>query len=335
MGDVDHTATADDASEKFLTLSDGRTLAYSDNGDRTSSTMVIFLHGLFGVGRADHVLGVFKEKKYHIVNPTLPGFGLSSPRDKTVPYAVAITRTMTALIDHLHPNDPNLRIYVGGGSYGTVPAQILYGLPFDVFPYGRNIVGCLLGAPCSPFKYDKNYTQGMTWTNWISVGPPSQILPFNLIQRLAAKGVEFKVTSVEKAEGLLRKMLFDTATEAEKAAFAAWKEREGIPDGQWERKMAENMMKSFATTWDGFIETSDVLHSDWGFAPNLLDEEHTTRPLMIVASTKDPLGPHMATWMSENYKNSTLKWLDGGHIAGAYAMNELYEELFEKVERVD
>ena len=329
---MSNDASDSNSMEKFLTLSDGRTLAYSDNGDPTSSTMVIFLHGLFGVGRANHLLGILKEKGYHIVNPTLPGFGLSSPRDKTIPFAVTIARTITALIDHLHPNDPNLRLYIGGGSYGTVPAQILYGLPFDVFPYGRKIVGCILLAPLSPFKYDKNYTEGMVWTNWISVGPPSQIVPFRIVQRLTAKAIGFKATSVEKAEQLLRKMLFDTAKDAEKAAFLAWKEREGIPDGQWERNMAENMVKSFSNTWDGFMETSDVLHSDWGFAPNLLDEEHTARPLMIVASTSDPLGPHMATWMGENYRNSTLKWLDGGHIAAAYAMSDLWKELFEKVE---
>ncbi|KAL0571796.1 hypothetical protein V5O48_010170 [Marasmius crinis-equi] len=321
-----------DSNEKLLTLPDGRTLAYDDNGDRSSSTMIVFLHGLFGIGRADRVLEPFRDKGYHIVNPTLPGFGLSSPRDKSVPYAVAFSRAITALVDHLHPNDPNLRIYLAGGSYGTVPAQILYGLPFDVFPYGRNIVGCMLLAPLSPFKYDKEYTKGMIWSNWISVGPPSQIIPFHLIQRLMVMGVGMKVNTVEKAEGLLRKMLFDTATETEKAAFAVWREREGLSEGQWERTMAENMMKSFSTTWDGFMEGADVLHSDWGFVPNQLDKEHVKRPLMIVASESDPLGPHMATWMGENYKNSTLKWLDGGHIAGTYALTDLWREMFAKVE---
>ncbi|KAG7097438.1 hypothetical protein E1B28_004783 [Marasmius oreades] len=321
------------SSEKFLTLPDGRTLAYADSGNRTSPTIVFFFHGLFGIGRSDHTTETFRESGFHIVTPTLPGFGLSSPRDKTIPYAVALSQTITALIDHLHPNEPNLRIYLGGGSYGTVHAQMLYGLPFDVFPYGKNIVGCMLLAPLSPFKYDTQYTKGMIWSNWIGVGPPSQIVPFHLLQRLTAKAIGMKVNSVDKAEDFLRKMLFDTASEAEKASFLAWKEREGIADGQWERKMAENMVKSFATTWDGFLEASDVLHSDWGFEPKHLDEEHIKRPLVVVASSSDPLGPHMAIWISENYKNSTLKWLDGGHIAATYAMNDLWKEMFVEVER--
>ncbi|KAF9266207.1 alpha/beta-hydrolase [Marasmius fiardii PR-910] len=324
--------SSSDELEKFLTLPDGRTLAYADSGNRASPTIVIFFHGFFGIGRSGFTMEAFRESGFHIVTPTLPGFGLSSPRDKTLPYAVYLSRTITALIDHLHPNEPNLRIYMSGGSYGTVPAQILYGLPFDVFPYGKNIVGCMILAPLSPFRHDVEYTKGMTWTNWVGVGPPSQLVPFHLLQRLVAKAIGMKIKTVDKAEAFLRKTLFETATEAEKASFLAWKEREGIPEGQWERKMAENMVKSFATTWDGFYEGSDVLHSDWGFDPRLLDEEHTKRPLMAVASSSDPLGPHMATWINENYPNSTLKWLDGGHIAATYVMSDLWRELFTQVE---
>ena len=70
----------------------------------------------------------------------------------------------------------------------------------------------------------------------------------------------------------------------------------------------------------------------WGFEPKNLDEEHNKRPLMIVAATGDPLGSHMPNWLKENYRNSTLTWLEGGHISAAYSMSALWAELFDKVE---
>ena len=38
--------------DKTLSLPDGRTLAYADSGNTSSTTVVLFLHGAFGVGDA-------------------------------------------------------------------------------------------------------------------------------------------------------------------------------------------------------------------------------------------------------------------------------------------
>ncbi|KAK7036413.1 hypothetical protein VNI00_011610 [Paramarasmius palmivorus] len=320
-----------DTSEKLLDLPDGRKLAYCENGDPNSTTVVIFLHGLFGVGRADRQMPAWRDAGVHTVVPTLPGFGNSSDRPKSIPYAVSLAQDISALLGHLHPDEANLRIYVGGGSYGTVGAQILYGLPFDIFPYGKNIVGTMLLAPLSPFRHDKEYTKGMTWQNWFGVGPPSQLLPFQLLQRVMSLVISMKLNTVEKADVFLRGMLFDKASPEEREAFVQWRSREGIAEGQFERELAENAVKSIRN-WSGFFEAADVLHSDWGFEPSKLDEEHCKRPILIVASKDDPLGPHMASWLAENYKNSQLKWTAGGHISATWEMDGIWRTFMQGID---
>ncbi|KAJ7634918.1 Alpha/Beta hydrolase protein [Roridomyces roridus] len=315
-------------TEQYLTLKDGRTLAYEEAGDKSSSLLIIFFHGVFGVGAAPiRESPVFLEKKVHHITPTLAGWGYSSPRPTSESYTTVLASDMTELIQHLHPNDPKLRIYVAGGSYGTIPAQMLYGASFDIFPLGRNIAGCLLAAPFSPFRYHKDYTRSMTMSNYLSVGPPSRWIPFNFLQRAAVFGLSQKFNTVEKAEVFLRQLLF-SGPEEEQAAFARWRESGGIPEGAFERQMAKNMLKSIEKTWSGFIEVADVLHSDWGFCPNLLDEAHTKeRPMLIAASKDDDLGPYMAEWLKENYRNSALKWVPGKHISTLYEMDNLWGEL--------
>ena len=111
--------------EKYLELSDGRTLAYAEAGNSSSSTLVIYMHGMFTVGRASDSK-VLMERDIHYISPTLPGWGTSSPRrNKDKSFALGLVSDITALIDHLHPHDLNLKIYVAGGSFGTVPAQML------------------------------------------------------------------------------------------------------------------------------------------------------------------------------------------------------------------
>ncbi|KAK0500162.1 Alpha/Beta hydrolase protein [Armillaria luteobubalina] len=284
-----------EALEKDLTLPDGRRLAYADIGNPTSSLVIVFYHGAF-----------------ILLRPLFPDGGTSDPHPQNLSYPTCVTSDFTALINHLRPNDDNLRIYVGGGSFGTVPAQIIYGASFDVFPLGRNIVGCLILSPFSPFKWDKEYRKGMTWQNYISVGPPSQWVPFRIVPRLLAAALSSQMDTVEKAEALIRKILFDKADETEREAFAKWRKQNGIAEGQLEREFAENAKCSLSKTRE--------------------DEEHSKRPLLIIASTGDELGPDMAKWLVSNYANSKLEWVQGGHIAALYEMDGIWKRFVEEVE---
>ncbi|KAF9047345.1 Alpha/Beta hydrolase protein [Panaeolus papilionaceus] len=316
--------------DKFFQLPDNSTIVYQDIGDATSSTIVLFFHGAFGVGHAPVLHGILQEKGIHYIAPTLPGWGQSTPRDSKLPYNVCIANMTTALIQHLHPNDSNLKIYIGGGSFGTVPAQVLYGAPFDIFPYGRQIAGCFILAPFSPYKHHPNQSKFMTFQNWISVGPPSQIVPFRLVPRAIFSIMRGKLQTEEKAEVFLRELLFDTMKEEEKAAYAQWRERNGSKEGDLEKSMARNMVKSIAHSSEGCLEMADAIHSDWGFDPSTLDEEHNKRPILIVTSAGDTMAPDgMAIWLKDHYKNSYLEKVEGGHIAALFHMEELWKKLFE------
>jgi len=316
--------------EKYLELSDGRTLAYADTGDPSSSCLVIFFHGVFGVGSAPQLQPFLMDKNVHYVAPTLAGWGTSSPRKKDVPYHVNLASDITQLINHLHPHDLNLKIYIAGGSYGTVPAQMLYGAPFDVFPYGRDMVACLLMAPFSPFKLHKEYAKGLDTQSYISVGPPSQSIPFKIIPRMTAAFMKSKMTSVDKCEIFIRQTLFDPMGPEEKAKFREYREENNKKEGEVERSFAENVYRSVQETWDGFFEVSDTIHCDWGFSPASLDDQHNQRPILIVSSAEDTLAPNaMAKWLAANYKNAHLRSINGGHLAALFHLNDLWKQLFE------
>lgn len=317
--------------DKFLELPNGRTLAYQDIGDASGSIVVLFFHGNIGVGNASIVHPVFQEKCVHFIAPTLPGWGRSTPRDSKEPYDVCIATSISTLLDTLHPNDPNLKIYVSGGSFGTVPAQILYGASFDLFPYGRQIAGCLIYAPFSPPKYHLEQSKLMTFPNWVSVGSPSQMVPYRLVQRLILSCIiRGKVRTADKAEALVRELFFDSMNEGERAVYEQWKEKHILQEGELERSVAQDMVKSISYSGEGFLEMADAIHSDWGFNPDALDEDHNQRPILIVTSSGDTMAPEgMAIWLNRHYKNSHLERVEGSHIAAYFHLDELWRKMFE------
>ena len=321
--------------DQLLPLPNNRTLAYTTSGDPTSTTVVIFFHGVFGVGRTSSKsqAKVLEAKGVHNVSPTLPGWGLSSSRPKGVPYAVALAGDIAALLDHLYPSKPALRIYVAGGSYGTVPAQMIYGLPSTIFPYAPYVAGCLLLAPFSPFKYHHGYAKTLSLPNYVAVGPPTQWLPFNLVPRLFSVSMAGKLKTEESAEKFVRQLLFDKMEEKEKATFAEWRTVYGREEGELERDFAKNMVASVAQNWDGFLEVSAVLREDWGFDPAQLEAKG---PILICASQGDKMADDgMARWLAEAYPNGHLKLSEGGgHISGLFELDAIWTAFLELAEKV-
>ncbi|KAF8558844.1 alpha/beta-hydrolase [Imleria badia] len=323
------------APESKLALPGGRTLAYATAGNASSTTVLLYLHGAFTVGETSRVSRTITSKDVHHVCPTLPGWGNTSPPPPSTPYVDRLTGDMTALLDHLYPErGRDIKLYVAGGSFGTVPAQILYGAPYDKFPYGRRIVGVLLMGSLTPFRYHKDYATHMTWSNYFMVGPISQWLPFkrvfvDLVTFVMAK----KVSTVENAEQFLRGFLFDKMDAAEREEFAQWRAKNGIAEGETERRFAENVARSVATSWEGFKLMSSVLHSDWGFRPDALDEEHSRPFVMLVTSLGDKEAPQAWTeYLAASYQNTKIKTLRGGHIGILYHMDEVWGEFLAGVE---
>ncbi|KDQ64722.1 hypothetical protein JAAARDRAFT_167303 [Jaapia argillacea MUCL 33604] len=322
-----------ESNEKLLALQGGRTLAYADYGNSSSSTVIIFFHGAFFVGDASRTSPILLQKGVHCITPTLPGWGNTSPVPPSTSYVSCLLSDVTFILQHLHPNDPNLRIFVAGGSFGTVPAQMVFGAPYDVLPLGRHIVGLLLLGTFSPFHYHEDYTKGLTWPDYISVGPPSQYIPLKLIPNLLKLFIQPKLKSVESTERFFRSLMMDKMKPSEKAKFEEWRVKQGLEEGQFERKWATIMNFSVSKSWEGFLGMADVLHSDWGFDPSELDEEHKRRRVLIVGGTDDQLSPTMAQWLVERYgSNAKLVMKEGGHLSSMFYMDEIWGELLGDVE---
>ncbi|KAF8074874.1 Alpha/Beta hydrolase protein [Lyophyllum atratum] len=328
------------STEKLLTLPDGRTLAYDDGGNPDSSVVVVFLTGILSIGKVTRIPPALQAKGAHYIAPTLPGYGNTSPIPKGKTYATTLAGDMSFLLDHLHPIQPSasdLRLYISGGSFGTAPAQMLYGAPFNVFPHGRHIKGMLLLGAFPPFVNDEerafSYIRDMSWHTYFGVGPPARIVPFRLLQRLTKSVIQRNLATQESAEAFLRGFLFDKMGAEEKEAYSAWREKNGYEEGQLCREMAENNRRSVEKTWEGFMSTAEVLHSDWGWEKKLgeLDEDHTLgRKVLIVGGTEDDgTTIEWGKYLASKYANARIKIVTGGHISVIFSIDEIWAEFME------
>ena len=302
----------------LLTLDSGRVVAYEQDGDLKSNRVLLFFAGIFSIGSIKYTFPVVKENGLHHIAFTLPGWGDASPVPPSSTFAQTLIGDVTALFDHLYTDTSNLKIYVVGGSFGSVPTQIIYGAQFDVFPLGRNVAGMMVLAPFSPFRVHKSYAKTLSWRDWIGVGPLSQYLPIPSLLSLAM-GPKFK--TVDSAEQMLRSILFDNMDEAEKEKFAVHCQKVGSTSDEFIKTMARESVKSVENGWDGFKQCSVALHSDWGFTFPL-DAEHARGKVLIKVATGDDLGTGMGEYLAQNYVNSELMTCEGGHMAGMYTLND-------------
>ncbi|KAI9567707.1 Alpha/Beta hydrolase protein [Boletus coccyginus] len=327
----------DATHERTLALPDGRTLAYATAGNASSTTVLLFLHGSFAIGETEtpRTSRTLASKNIHHISPTLPGWGNTCPPPPSTPYVDCLTSDMTALLDHLYPDRRrDIKLYISGASFGTVPAQMLYGASYDKFPYGRCIAGVLLMAALTPFRYHKDYAKHMTWAGYFMVGPITQwFLCKRVHVRLATFAMASRLSTVDNAEKYLRGLVFDKMDEAEREAFAQWRAKEGIAEGETERRFATNAVRSVATSWEGFKLAIPVLHSDWGFRPDALDEEHSRPFVMLVTSSGDKLTPEAWTqYLAASYKNTRVKALHGGHLSALYHADDVWAEFLDGIE---
>ena len=307
----------------LLTLDSDRVVAYDQDGDPRSNRVLLFFAGIFTIGSIKHSFPVVKDQGLHHIAVTLPGWGDASPVPSSSTFAETIIGDITALFDHLYADTSNLQIYVVGGSFGSVPAQMIYGAPFDVFPLGRNIAGMMLLAPLSPFRIHKDYAKFLSWRDWISVGPLTQYLPIPSFLSLAMRS---KFKTVDSTEQTLRQLVFDKIDEAEKEKLAAHCQKLGTTPDEFVRTWAEGSVKSVENGWEGFKQCAVALHSDWGFTFPL-DAEHARGRVLIKVAKSDELGPGIGEYLAQNYANSEFAAGEGGHISGIYTLNESITQL--------
>lgn len=314
--------------EHILDLGGGRQLAYAHNGPTASRIVVLFFSGLFSIGSVPDVHKPCRDLGVHWVHPTLPGMGKSSARAAGQEYHVALARDVTALLNHLYPTGDFDKLYVGGGSYGAVQAQMLYGAPYDLFPAGRKIAGCMLLAGFSPFKYHDDHARTLTWHSWFTVGPPSHLIPFQILQRSMSTVLASKFKTLDGVKAFLNQTIYSKMDPAERKKLAEFLEEKGRTEEDFIDTSAKGVIRC-CEQWQGFHEVSDVIHSDWGFEPANLDEDHASRPILIVGSEMDPQGGSTNVWLGKNYKSSRVKTFPGGHISTLYYQDEIWHEMFE------
>lgn len=315
-----------ETGEKTLDLGDGLSLAYEETGDSTSSTVVVFFHGVFGVGRAAKLSPVLESRGVHFIAPTLPGWGNSSPVPKNSTYHDYLYHSITALLCHLHPSVDDLRIYLAGGSFGTVVTQILYGAPYDHFPYGRHIIAVLLLAPFSPPHAHKEFNQCLTWSNSLMIGSPAKIIPFNIVPRLAVSSMKGKLSTQAGAKEFIDDFVFKKMGRAEVEAFEKWKRDKELKDGEELNDMADGIYRSVQKSWEGLLITPSVFHAGWGgYSPASLDDEHT-KPVFIVVTKGDKETRLMGEWLARTLKNATLRYEAGGHVGTLFVMDDIWAD---------
>lgn len=321
------------ANEHLLKLTGGGVLAYAHGGNENSKDLVIYFHGAFGVGALDSTpLPVLEERQVRCLNPTLPGWGESTPTPPDTAFHIYLYQIMTELINHLYSDTTNLRIYLSGGSFGTVISQMLYGAPYDQFPLGHNIVGMLLLAPFSPPHVHHGFNQCLSFPNYLMVGAPGRYLPFKLVPRLARVAMQRKMDTREHAETFIREFAFTKMSPGERKACDAWKTRRDIKDGEEGKKMADGVYRSVRTSWAGFMALPEIMQSDWGgYNPSQLDNEHS-KPVLIVVTHGDWETKKMGEWLGKNLKNAHVRYEEGGHVATMFVMEDIWADFMARVD---
>ncbi|KAK7470810.1 hypothetical protein VKT23_002228 [Stygiomarasmius scandens] len=283
--------------DKRLTLRDGRCLAYADNGNTSSKTVILFLHGAFSVGDASRLSPVLQSKNVHLVCPSLPGWGASSQVTDVSKYARTIAHDMSVLLSHLHPDPTHLKLYICGHSLGTLTAQILYDSPYNLFSYGRCISGLILLSPHPTPRGNRDYAKYLSWFEYLVAGPPARYVPFNLTARAVKGIIQKKLQSEEGALQFIREWLLNPMKEDELEQFVQWKEVNEIEDGQFESLLARNAVESVALTWQGFLDIAEVYHSGW--SNGRLDE----------------------------HRDVPVKVLEGGHLSTLFCLDDVWRDL--------
>ena len=294
-----------------FTLKDGRLMEYKECGDLDSKTVVVWFHGLGAVadtGKDE----LFKKLKVHCIAPNLPGFVRSSNWPKGKPhkeYANDVLELLNFKFQDLKP----LKIYAFGGSYGTVFAQICTG-NLDCFN------GMLILGAFSPFHLHKNYAKGMTWMNWISVGPLGYYFP--IISKTIACILQNKLATPEGAASVMSTVLKLSPLEVQHAK--EWSIKTGKTMEERKLKMAGDMMLSMKYSTDGFVQGPQFIHADWGFHPKEISHKK-----ILIGGARNDMGAHypMQVWLADQYE-AELKTIEGGHFSFVFILDSVLEEYF-------
>jgi pimeloyl-ACP methyl ester carboxylesterase len=181
-----------------LELPPGRTLAYTTCGAPAStSRLLLAFHGALGVGDFSTFDSVFKNEGYHVVSPTLPGWGASSDASTEI-WVTDYFQDILVLIRELE-NQMNKKIgslNLMGVSYGSLAALHL---AVNLEKNGGPKVGkCLVMSGFVPFRMPGlDYSIGMTFQQRLTMGTFAKWNPW--FARFTASVVGRYLTTIEDA----------------------------------------------------------------------------------------------------------------------------------------
>jgi pimeloyl-ACP methyl ester carboxylesterase len=336
--------------EELITLRDGRTLAFVRGGNPVSKKVLIFLHGVFGVGENNpHMSKFYASLNVRSLTPTLPGWGRSSPFPAAAPLS-AYAEDIRQLLDFALGGDKATHIIIIGGSYGSVWAYACaannppdQGMKIEPKEAICSLV--TLGS-LTPHRENPTYTENMTWMNWFTVSRPATYWPLSLIHSSMGKLIRSKVAgNLDGARGILRQIL--TGPKAmlpeERDKISEWTAQFGSTFEQWEDNMARNMSLSVLHTMDGWNRVPETLNSDWGFhladikvplkadsdpaqllSPTLTDIPAKLPPVVIVGCVRDHLSPITnQRFVASKIAGAQLIELPGNHISAVVSLRPL------------
>jgi hypothetical protein len=104
-----------------------------------------------------------------------------------------------------------------------------------------------------PFRCTKDYAKSLSWSNYIMVGPLGQLILFNFLSHLIRLILSYRVGSPERAESLLRGVLFNKMNDSEMNSFEQWRVPRGLGKGQFERRWGRIQRGASLKPGTGFL----------------------------------------------------------------------------------
>lgn len=320
-------------NDQRLTLADGRKLAYAHAGNIASSDIVISFHGMLSIGEitaSPQGPSVFTVNGAHMLAPTLPGWGETSPPAKSQSYHECLYHDVSSLIDYLHPGwrvaNPPLRLFLIGVVWGSVAAQVLYGASCEQFPLGRHIAGLLLISPISPPHVHKEFDKCLSWDNYFSFSSYAHIFPLKYHHRLIGSFVHRTVATPDRALQQVRDAQANNMSSVQREAIQQRSKLQGTSVDELQERVATKMYRSVHTTMEGFNMMPRVIRSDWGgYDPRTADRNRRI-PVLIVVVDNDKEHRLMGDWLVKNMENATRRYVDT--TTSAFPMEDILQQFW-------
>ena len=274
-----------------------------------------FFHGALGIGDFSSLSPLFRSLSLHVIAPTLPGWGLSSP----IPNRSLLqwSDDVIALAEHLSiPNDASFDVM--GISLGAIHAIACAAtIPQRV----RRTLAISGHAPFTDPHFDP--MEGMDSLS--SFGLSSFCASFTLLNRMGGWWVRRQCESEQGAKDFVREFLFLPMDAEENARFSALS-----PEMQSaiHSRIATNVRLSLQHHLSGYTEIPSLLRS----LPHTLLSQipHGGAQILFTSGLGDRIVPHShhRYYLSRLSSSSSITY-PGGHMMSVLLLEKIVKRFVE------